>query len=224
MKKTSYFLRLILGVIVVGVVAFMFTNGTRFLNENNSMQRKAQIELEDYIDSGKEFPVGKYVSLEVRWVLGPFATETSTSTTNGIEATSSVVDYYFLVLEDGTVMALATQNKNEKATLNRMSDWLFSVDGYPMNGETIRLQGELRKLTGDDMLKLYRDHLRSIFGLSQDDPAVRYLVLDTTAGRETLYIIIFGALAVLILIYVVKRKSKKRESQAAQGYDGTGNA
>ena len=91
-------LRYIVAILVIGVAAFLLTNGTRYLNENNAMQQEAKIALEDYISSGKEFPTGEFVSLNARWVLGPFATETSTSTTNGIEATSGVAYYYFLVL------------------------------------------------------------------------------------------------------------------------------
>ena len=215
MKKTSSLLRIILGLVAVGVVSFLLTNGIRILNENNSLQRGAQIELEDYINSGEEFPVGKFVSLETRWVIGPFATETSTSSRNGIKATASVEYYYFLVLEDHTIMALKTQNKTEKATLDRMSNWLLSVDGFPTNGETIKLQGKLKTIKDNDLLNLYRSGLASTFALSSDDPAVRYVVLDTTAGREQVYIIIIGITVVLMVVYQVRRKLKNRARREA---------
>ena len=53
------------------------------------MRREVKISLEDYIHDGK-FPKGEYVSLEVRWILGPYATETKTETTNGISATAGM--------------------------------------------------------------------------------------------------------------------------------------
>ncbi|MBR5380195.1 MAG: hypothetical protein IK140_06640 [Clostridia bacterium] len=63
----------IVGIIAVGLIAWLVTNGTRFLNANNSMQREAKTALEDYIDGNQDFPMNEYVSLEARWVIGPFA-------------------------------------------------------------------------------------------------------------------------------------------------------
>lgn len=214
-------LRFIIGIVIVGAVAYLFTSGTRIIDENNNMQRSAKVALEDYIDTGKALPVGEYVSLEARWVIGPFATETSTSTTNGIKATSGVDYYYFLVLEDGTVMALESNNKKDRQILDRMSNWLVSVDGYPMNGETIKLNGKLKELKGNDLLNLYRSNIISTFGISSSDPSVRYLVLDTTAGRETVYLIIVGVVAVGIIAAVVSGKRKKKKAQQAAAQTST---
>lgn len=205
----------IVGIIAVGVVAYLFTSGTRFIDENNNMQRSAKIALEDYVDTGRELPVGEYVSLEARWVIGPFATETSTSTTNGIEATSGVDYYYFLILEDGTIMALESNNKKERETLDRMSDWLLGVDDFPMNGETLKVNGKLKELKKADLLSLYRSGIINTFGISSSDASVRYLVLDTTAGRETIYLIIGGVIAVGIIAAVIANRRKKKARQTA---------
>lgn len=209
-------LRTVIAVVLVGAAAFLFTTGSRWLNENNPLQRSAKIALDDYVNSAKEFPAGEYVSLNTRWVIGPFATETSTSTTNGIKATSGVAYYYFLVLEDETVMAAKTENVREREVLDRMSDWLLAVDGYPMNGETLTLQGKLSKMTDKDTVRLYNENLYSVFGLSANDPAVRYLVLDTTAGRGAIYFIIAGGAAVLILAFVLIGKNRKKARARAQ--------
>ena len=209
-------LRYIVAILVIGVAAFLLTNGTRFLNENNTMQQEAKIALEDYISSGKEFPTGEFVSLNARWVLGPFATETSTSTTNGIQATSGVAYYYFLVLEDETLMALKAENTKECETLNRMSDWLLEQDGFPRNGETLKVQGKLTALKDAELKEMYHNDALSIFGLSAGDPALRDLVLDTTAGREMLYYIIFGAVIVLILGFILFRRSRKKAEPPVQ--------
>lgn len=208
-------LTFVLSVIAVGVVGFFATSGFRFVSEHNTIQREAKISLEDYIRDGKEFPKGEYVSLEVRWVLGPYATETKTETTNGISATAGVANYYYLVLEDHTVMTLKVENAQEKATLDRMSEWLQNVSGYPMDGETLKVQGKLYAMTSTDLISLYRKYLQRTFGLSDDDPAVRYLVLDTTAGRGQLYIMIGGVAVGLALILIIRsRIKKKRERQA----------
>ena len=209
-------LRTVIAVVLVGAAAFLLTTGSRWLNENNSMQRGAKIALDDYVNGAREFPVGEYVSLNARWVIGPFATETTTSTTNGIKATSGVAYYYFLVLEDQTVMAAKTENVREREALDRMSDWLLDADGYPMNGETITLQGKLSKMTDKDTVRLYNEDLRSVFGLSANDPAVRYLVLDTTAGRGAVYFIIAGCAAALILAFVLISRMKKKARARAQ--------
>ena len=204
-------------IIVVGVIAFLATNGMRILNENNDVQREAKLALEDYLTGNRELPVGEYVSLNARWVIGPFASETSTSTTNGIKATSGVAYYYYVILDDMSIMVLKVQNVKDKAVLDRMSDWLLSRDGFPMNGETLKVQGTLRELKDQDLLKLYRNGVTETFSIAASDPAVRMLVLDLTAGREQLYYILFGAAALIALgvFLFVRTKRKVKEQDAA---------
>ena len=214
--KGRSILYLLIGVIVVGLAGLLVTTGIRYLNENNSMQRDAKIALEDYIDNGWAFPTGEYVSLTARWVVGPYATETRASRTNGISATSGVLNYYYIILEDNTIMTLMVENAREKAVLNRMSDWLLSVDGFPMDGETIRLQGTLRELKDEELLSLYRQHLASISDIPASDPSVRYLVLDTTEGREGLYLIIGGLMALIVIILIIQNKKGRKQKQPIQ--------
>ena len=196
----------IIGFILVGVLGLLLTNGTRFLDEHNNSQKTAKIALEDYTSTGRDFPVGEYVSYEARWVIGPFATETKSRTTNGVTATAGVSSYYFLVLDDMTVMAMKVNNANDTEQLNQMSNWLLSVDGFPTNGRTLKVQGNLKEIKDQELLSYYREDLYSIFELSSSDPAVRYLLLDTTAGRDGIYLFILGAVAVLILIAVISKK------------------
>ena len=206
----------IVGIIAVGLIAWLVTNGTRFLNANNSMQREAKTALEDYIDGNQDLPMNEYVSLEARWVIGPFAEETTTSTTNGIKATSGVSEYYFVVLKDMSFMALKTENTREIETLDRMTDWLLGVDGFPMNGETLKVQGKLKKMTDKDLLSLYRTNLMSVFSVSSTDSAVRYVYLDTTAGREAPYLIIGGVIAVGVIALILYNRSRKKQLEAEQ--------
>ena len=207
----------LVGAVVIGLVGFALTTGVRYLNAGNSMQREAKVALEEYIDGGEDFPVGEYVSLNARWVIGPFATETSTSSVNFITATSGVAQYYFAVLADDTIMAVKTENTAEIEALNRMTDWLLSVEGFPMNGETLKLQGKLRQMKEGELMDMYRQNVREVFGVSSGSPSVRLLVLDTTAGREQLYFILIGGLAVLVLVFVLVRRSKKKKAAQAAG-------
>ena len=196
----------IIGFILIGVVGFLFTNGSRYIDEHNNMQKEAKIALEDYTSTGRAFPVGEYVSYEARWVIGPFATETQSSTTNGVKATSGVSSYYYLVLDDATLMAVKVNNAKDLETLEQMSNWLSSVQGFPTNGKTLKLQGDLREMTDQKVLSYYREGALSIFGLPSSDPAVRYLLLDTTAGREGIYLIIFGVIGLIVLAVVLSKK------------------
>ncbi|MBR5380196.1 MAG: hypothetical protein IK140_06645 [Clostridia bacterium] len=82
-------------------------------------------------------------------------------------------EYYFVVLKDMSFMALKTENTREFETLDRMTDWLLGVDGFPMNGETLKVQGKLKKMTDNDLLSLYRTNLMSVFSVSSTDSAVR---------------------------------------------------
>lgn len=205
-------------ILIVGVLGFLLTNGLRLIDEHNSVQKEAKLALEDYLSTGKELPVGEYVSYEVRWVLGPFATETKTQSTNGIKATSGEMSYYFLFLEepDGlSIMALEAQNVQEVETLNHMSDWLADREGFPYGGSTLKVQGKLREMKDAELLRLYKSDLLSIFGLSSNDPAVRYLILDTTAGREGPFLIVAGAAVAILLIVLIRNKAKKKAAATA---------
>lgn len=113
-----------------------------------------------------------------------------------------------------TLMTVKSANKAEVETLDRMSEWLLGVDGFPTNGETFTLQGKLEKMTQSDLLKEYKSNL-SIFGLTENDPDVRYLVLDTTEGREGMYIGIVIVVAAIVIALVIRSRGKKKKAQEA---------
>ena len=220
MKKVGgAILRAIIAILLIGGIGFLATNGMRLINENNSMQKEAKIALEDYLSSRQDLPVGEFISYEARWVLGPFATETETSTTNGISATASELSYYYLILEEGdglSLMALKAQNAQMNETLERMSDWLLGVDGFPYGGEILKVQGKLEEMKDTELRRYFSEDLQEIFGLSADDPAVHYLVLDTTAGRDGIFLIAAAvAVAALLIVVIVKKTKKKAPAPAA---------
>lgn len=214
MKKAgSAILRYVIIFAVFAVLGFLFTSGLRMFHERSSMQKEAKIALEDFLSTGQDLPVGEYVSYEVRWVIGPFATETETSSTNGISATAGVKSYYYLLLDEGdtlSLMALGVENAQDNRTLERMSDWLLSVEGYPYGGETLKVQGKLSEMTDSELRSYYSESIQSIFGVSPLDPAVRYLVLDTTAGRDGILLIAAAAAVALLVIVVFVKKAKNK--------------
>lgn len=213
---SSIFAYIVYILISIGVF-FLVSNAGNLIHQYDSLQRSASISLNEIIDNGEEFPIGEYVSLNTRWVIGPIITETSTSSWGGSDgptATTGVDYYYFGVLEDDTIIAIKTSNSKEVETLDRMSDWLLDVYGFPMNGETILLQGKLEKMTDRELISLYDDSL-SVFELEPGDPAVRYVVLDTTTGRFGLFIAIGAVVAVVVVIVLVRSSSKKKAAKKA---------
>ena len=83
-----------------------------------------------------------------------------------------------------------------------------------MDGETVVVRGQLDKLTNTDLLKYYKADIRSIFDLDPESDDVHKLNLDTDAGREAGFIIIFAVIAVPVIgIIVWKKHKKKREEE-----------
>ena len=109
-----------------------------------------------------------------------------------------------------SLMALKAQNAQVNETLERMSDWLMSVDGFPYGGETLKVQGKLEEMKDTELRRYFSEDLQEIFGISPNDPAVRYLVLDTTEGRDGILLILAAAAVALLLIVVIIKKAKKK--------------
>jgi hypothetical protein len=218
--KGSSCLLIIVGILLVGMLGYGATTLFRTAGENNNNQRKADVSLNDYVAKGRDLPVGKYVSLDVRFVGGPYATNTHTETTNWIfTATSAVDNYYAVMLDDGTIMAVCASNKAEKEKLDKLVEWWNSVEGMPMTGEVLHLQGDLKEMTEKndnerDLMDYYKSFLRQA-NVSLSSPKVHYLVLDTRAGRDSIWMWIGGGVLVLILILWIRSRSKKKKAAAS---------
>lgn len=212
------FARLTLGLVVIIAVFYAVTFVSNWLHANNNSQRQAQISLNTILEDGGVIPVGEYVSLDARWVIGPYATESAYrelhlfGSDSGLTATTSETDYYYVILEDDTILSVATANAAEKETLNRMTDWLLGVDGFPMDGETILLQGTLETLKDEELLAFFKENLTNIFGIPASSPMVRTLVLNTAAGREggnIGFTVAVTAVVAVIVLLAMKRKKKQ---------------
>ena len=214
------FMRYILYTVIAVCVFYAVTYAGNWLNANNDTQKQAEISLNAALENGDVMPVGEYVSLKARWIIGPYATQTEYREMNfggsgdGLKATTRETEYYYVILEDSTFMSVATANDKEKETLNRMTDWLLNVDGYPMDGETITLQGKLDTLKDEELLGFYREYFPQIFGIPEDSPLVRTIVLDTTAGRENGQIAgTVAIVAVVAVIVLLKMRRNKKKSK-----------
>ena len=78
------------------------------------------------------------------------------------------------------------------------------------NGETLKVQGKLEEMKDTELRRYFSEDLQEIFGISPNDPAVRYLVLDTTEGRDGILLILAAAAVALLLIVVIIKKAKKK--------------
>ena len=216
--KGGSFLWIIVGIALMGLLGYGLTNLQRTVGENNNNQKKADISLNDYLKDGRDLPLNQYVSLDLRWVTGPYATNTHTETTNFFfTATSSEDEYYLAYLEDGTVMSVCTSNKEEKEKLKKLASWTVAANGFPMNGEVLHLQGELKEMTEKndnekELMGYYKDFLERSEISQFDKKRVHYLYLDTRAGRDALYVWLIGGAVVLVLILWIRSRIKKKKA------------
>ena len=68
-----------------------------------------------------------------------------------------------------------------------------------------------------ELRRYFSEDLQEIFGLSPNDPAVRYLVLDTTEGRDGIFLIVAAvAVAALLVVVIVKKAKKKAPAPVAE--------
>lgn len=206
--------------VLIGVgIFFLLTAGINWVNQNNNMQRKADTYLNDIVSVGGMAEKGDYVRLSTRWVYGPFAEETQTysygsrSSSSGLTATVNTIQYYYVWLDDGSIMAIKTSNADEIEALDRMSNWFLSVDGFPTTGEVLTLNGTLKEIKAGDLKGYYADGL-GLFGRDVFSEDVHLLMLDTSTGREMFYILLVGAAVIVIVVLVVVSKSKKKRDRA----------
>ena len=69
---------------------------------------------------------------------------------------------------------------------------------------------KLEEMKDTELRRYFSEDLQEIFGISPNDPAVRYLVLDTTEGRDGILLILAAAAVALLLIVVIIKKAKKK--------------
>ncbi len=210
--KGKNFITLIITFILIGVIGSLGTSLFRYIEDHNGNQKEAKISLNELIKEGKDIPTGEYVGVDVRWVLGPYATNTETVQRNGIKTTSSVENYYYLILDDMTIMSVKSRNADEVAKMDAMTKWLTNVDGFPTDGEVLHLQGNIEKITNSELLKYFDENLNWL-GLTKSSAQVKHLNLNTTVGRSGVYVWVFAAVAVVVIVIIVMRRKKKKQEE-----------
>ena len=121
------------------------------------------------------------------------------------------------MLEDRTIMSVATANTKEKQALDRMFYWLIDIlqgNGDPEDIESLLLRGNLLEMSNPDLINFYYEDLESI-GYSPDDPMIRLLYLDTEAGREGGYTVPTIIIVFLVFIAVVLFQNVTKNLQSA---------
>ena len=212
--------------VIFGILIFYAMTGfTKWFNGNNNIQREAEIHMNALIESGDELPIGEYADLEVNLVFGPYATYTQSREMSRYEITAVVkeTEYYFIILEDMTVMSIATANDNEKAVLSRLSNQLENaiMTNSTPSKETYLVRGELTEMENGELRDIFEENADYLFGLTPDSPALRTVVLDTDAGREGGYNIA-TAVIVFIVFIIVLLLSKIRKNKSEEQYDHHG--
>lgn len=213
----------ILSLLVVFMLFYPANELINWISANDNLQRTAEISLNTFIDDGKEFPTGEYVELEVRWIIGPYASTTESNTLRqrgadtGLTVEGKKIKHYYAILEDDTIMSIATAIDKEKQILNRMSDWLLNVEGYPTDGETLVLQGKLKNFDDKEILGFYKEGIEKVFGLDPDSSDVRTVMLDTGSGRFGKFIVIaeivVTVILLIILLHIFRKKLKARKKR-----------
>ncbi len=199
-------------LLFTGLIAFAALIALRLVGgDNNPLRQNAKLRLEDYLSSGEALPLGQYVSVDARWVLGPFAIETSMESSGDGTDDEDASYYYYLRLKDGSVMALKSEDKDELQVLDRMSEWLMQTPLYPLNGETLHLQGKLKEFPNARLTQLFDEVFEDAFGVKPQDKA-RYVLMDTNAGYEPMLVwMLFsgGAIGAGIGLLIQWRRKRK---------------
>jgi len=220
----SFIGRLIVHVVVCLVGFYIITGIMSMASKHINYQKKAEISLNEIVRQGENLPVGSYVELDAQFVLGPYAsyTETQTFTIRGADtgptATTSVKYYYYVFLEDGRIIALATTNEQEIEALDRMTVWMTNLDDLS-EGEVLTVRGRLSELKNDDLRTYYEKYLY-MMGIERNSPEICYVVLDTTAGREGVYIAAIACIVFIVILYVLRNKARKRRKMKEKEMGG----
>jgi len=200
------------------LIGFYIVTGIMSMaSKHINYQKKAEISLNEIVEKGENLPIGSYVELDARLVLGPYASYTETQTftisgeDSGATATTSVKYYYYVFLEDGRIMTLATTNEQEIIALDRITAWVADSDDLT-EGETLTVRGRLSEME-DDELRTYYEKYLYLMGVERNSPQMCYVVLDTTAGREGAYIAVVVCVVGVVILYALNKKVRKRRAK-----------
>lgn len=212
---------LLYAIVAVAVIA-LFSGGQNWLHSHNRVFREGSAEnLNEIIAAGQELPMDQFVSLEVKGVLGTYATNTTSNTSNlsgGAKFTSGVDYYYAVVLEDGRIITVIACDRQDTDGLNAVSD---ALDAYAGSGSlfddpafpSYTITGKLRELTDQKVIGYYNSTL-SAAGFDSASFGYTTIALDASAVRTDRVLLVVGAVALgLVILILARRSARKREQE-----------
>ena len=211
----SYLVYIVVALVVLG----MISGGQGWLHAHNRFLRQGDApSLNDTIARGEDFPMGEFVKLDVKGVLGSYATNTASTESFGASFESGKDHYYAVVLEDMRIMTIIASDKEEMRQLDALSDAVAAYDGdegvfSDAEFPSYTIVGKLETLTDQEVLTYYNRALESI-GIRSDNADITTIALNATSPRLTNILLYFVApIAALILVVVLARRSQKRREE-----------
>lgn len=225
MAKNGGFGSRMLGVlvyIIVGIVIIaIFSGGQNYLHQHNSFLRQGDApSLNEMRARGEAFPEGQFVSLEVKGVLGNYATNTSSTETHGAKFQTGVDYYYLVVLEDLTVITVIASDQEDIRQLDALVDAVNKYNGTSLFSEpdfpSYTITGKVQELKNKDVLRYY-DEALSYGGFDNSYFNVTHIAVnasDVRTDKVLLYIVLPIAALILIAILIHRRNKRNREEEA----------
>ena len=169
--------------------------------------------LNEYIENGKELPVGEFVTLDCRYPLGRYAYETSGSTMGTAFFLASAEDYILTLLEDGSFFTVKVGRQEDIDTLEDLAQEL-EANYMSASPRSYAVTGRLKRMTDQKILSYYQEALAEI-DVPSDDPAARYVILDATdiftrEDAALLGLILIALIAALTFILAWRRDRKHK--------------
>lgn len=147
---------------------------------------------------------GKYVTLEVDWVLATFAEETSTNTKTNVTTTTSVCyigEYYHEPTNFGMFYGIKVSNGNREG-LEEILNQVYDDAVNEVSGRQ-RITGTLEKMNGE-MLQYYDEVIEEVFGAEYLGYAVPYAIMDEEVkGVDIVLVYLLSSFAAIALIVAV---------------------
>ena len=225
MAKNGGFGSRMLGVlvyIIVGIVIIaIFSGGQNWLHQHNGFLRQGDApSLNEMRARGEDFPEGQFVSLEVKGVLGNYATNTSSTETHGAKFQTGVDYYYAVILDDLTVLSVIASDQEDVRQLNALAeaqeqytgDNLFQDPNFP----SYTITGKVQELKNQEVLRYFNEALPASILYNSSFTVTHYAVnaSDVRTDRVLLYIVLPIAVLILIAILIHRRNKRNREEEA----------
>lgn len=145
---------------------------------------------------------GKYVTIDVDWVMGTFAEETSTNTKTNVTTTTSLCylgDYYDEASQYEVIYGIKVSNAN-KDGLERIMNEIYSGT-YP--SKTHKITGTFKKMDGK-ILQYYNETLDEEFNVAPEN-VIPYAIFDEEVnGMDiTLVYILTAGAAIMFIVAII---------------------